>query len=79
MKNRFTVAGLACLALSLAGLTISAPVSETEQPATVSPTIQEDDPNWDCRINGNQKCGVQIQGVWYVVDFSTTPATAVLR
>ena len=32
-------------------------------------TIEEDDPNWDCRFDGNQKCGVTIMGVDYVIQF----------
>lgn len=33
--------------------------------------IQEDESGWDCRTHGNQLCGVQVQGVWYVLDFAT--------
>jgi len=31
--------------------------------------LQEDDPNWDCRFDGNQMCGVTIMGVDYVIQF----------
>lgn len=34
-----------------------------------APVIQEDDPNWDCRFDGNEMCGVEIHGVWYVIQF----------
>lgn len=27
---------------------------------------------WDCRTDGNQHCGVQIHGEWYILDFSTS-------
>ena len=36
---------------------------------TDEPPIQEDDPRWDCRFDGNQTCGVEIEGVWYLVQF----------
>lgn len=32
-------------------------------------TCQEDEPCWDCRFDGNQRCGVQIEGVWYIIQF----------
>lgn len=35
------------------------------------PEPQEDDPGFDCRIHGNHVCGVQIEGVWYLVNFDT--------
>lgn len=31
--------------------------------------IYEDDPRWDCRTMGNQSCGVEIGGLWYIVVF----------
>lgn len=31
---------------------------------------QEDDPAFDCRVHGNQSCGVQIENTWYLVTFS---------
>ena len=39
--------------------------------------IQEDDPRFDCRTMGNQKCGVEISGTWYVVSFIDGVATTV--
>lgn len=33
------------------------------------PELSEDDPNWDCRVHGNELCGVEISGTWYVVQF----------
>lgn len=45
-------------------------IPEWETPATVTPdTCQEDDPCWDCRFDGNEQCGVLIEGVWYVIHF----------
>jgi hypothetical protein len=42
--------------------------------------VQEDDPNWDCRFNGNQMCGVEIMGVWYVIQFEDgSPLSVTLR
>lgn len=43
--------------------------SDAREDVTIPSPIQEDDPNWDCRINGNQACGVEIHGVWYVIQF----------
>jgi len=37
--------------------------------APVSQPKQEDDPDWDCRFDGNQMCGVTIMGVDYVIQF----------
>ena len=31
--------------------------------------IHEDDPRFDCRYMGNQRCGVEIHGVTYVITF----------
>jgi hypothetical protein len=46
---------------------------EWELPQTVTPepavTCQEDEPCWDCRFDGNERCGVQIHGVWYIIQF----------
>lgn len=36
------------------------------------PNFQEDDPLFDCRLDGNRACGVQVHGVWYVIQFSDT-------
>lgn len=35
------------------------------------PVKQEDDPTWDCRVDGNRMCGVQLPGtgVWYIISF----------
>lgn len=42
--------------------------------------IQEDDPNFDCRFHGNEMCGVEIQGAWYVIQFEDgTPVSVRLR
>lgn len=52
--------------------TIPEPTPTSTTPAT--PTIQEDDPNWDCSTMGNYQCGVQLpNGNWYVITFD--PAT----
>ena len=45
-----------------------------EFPETTIPPVEqinEDDPAWDCRVMGNSQCGVQINGTWYVLDFTT--------
>lgn len=48
------------------------PVYEGITPTIPAPeVIMEDDPRWDCRTMGNFTCGVEIQGVWYNLDFST--------
>ena len=39
--------------------------------------IHEDDPRFDCRYMGNQQCGVQISGTWYVVSFDAGTPTGV--
>lgn len=31
----------------------------------------EDTPEFDCRIHGNHTCGVEIEGVWYILNFDT--------
>ena len=38
-------------------------------PAYIELDPQEDEPGWDCRTMGNQQCGVDIMGTWYVVEF----------
>jgi hypothetical protein len=62
-------------------VTIPSPVQAvgpTEQPfleATPLPSpeqeqvCQEDEPCWDCRFDGNERCGVEIEGVWYIIQF----------
>lgn len=32
--------------------------------------VYEEDPDFDCRTDGNETCGVQIEGDWYNVTFS---------
>jgi hypothetical protein len=60
------LAVLFALALFLFGLIASydssAPMTPTGPAQTVAvptpaPTPQEDEPGWDCRIHGNQRCG----------------------
>lgn len=43
--------------------------SVTERTDSTSEVVEEDDPRWDCRTMGNQACGVQVMGKWYVVQF----------
>lgn len=31
--------------------------------------IHEDESGWDCRWDGNTVCGVEIEGMWYLIDF----------
>lgn len=45
------------------------PAPETPATQEPGPVIQEDDPRWDCRFDGNEQCGVNIEGVWYVIQF----------
>lgn len=37
--------------------------------------IHEDDPRFDCRYMGNQRCGVEIHGVIYVITFENGAPT----
>lgn len=39
------------------------------------PPFHEDDPRWDCRYMGNQQCGVQIHGTWYLIHFNAGEPT----
>lgn len=34
------------------------------------PAIHEDDPRWDCRLDGNRTCGIVIHGQRYLVTFN---------
>lgn len=29
----------------------------------------EDEPGFDCRVHGNEMCGVQVHGMWYLIQF----------
>lgn len=57
----------------LAVPTTEVPAEEELLPAPVQieapERLEEDDPRWDCRIHGNERCGVEIMGTWYVVTF----------
>lgn len=49
-----------------------------DEPNTEEP--QEDDPSFDCRFHGNEQCGVEIQGTWYVIQFEDgSPESVSLR
>lgn len=73
-----TVVGAAVLALLTTGAARPAPVAAHPEPFTVVQELpvpmppQEDDPTWDCRINGNHSCGATdpATGTRYVVTFS---------
>ena len=45
------------------------PFLTREIPSPEQATCQEDDPCWDCRFDGNERCGVEIEGVWYIIQF----------
>ena len=54
------------------------PTAQPTEPAAapvLTPAPAEDDPSWDCRTDGNRHCGVQVGGVWYVLDFETNTFT----
>ena len=49
-------------------------------PHTLPVAPREDEPGFDCRIHGNQMCGVLIEGTWYVVTFRDgLPASVAVR
>lgn len=55
-------------------ITVPSPIQATtptqEPAASPAPEVcQEDEPCWDCRFDGNERCGVEIHGVWYVIQF----------
>lgn len=54
------------LNLELAGASVPA---EPAPVVSVPESLAEDDPMWDCRINGNTLCGVEVEGTWYLIDF----------
>ena len=41
--------------------------------------IEEDDPQWDCRTQGNHLCGTWIEGTHYIAVFDETGAPVGLR
>lgn len=42
--------------------------------------IHEDDERWDCRFHGNQMCGVNVEGIWYLIQFEDgTPLSVSTR
>lgn len=53
--------------------TLPAPIQEAVEP-------HEDEAGFDCRIHGNQSCGVLIEDAWYVVTFEHgEPVSVVTR
>ena len=49
-------------------------------PFTSPVAPREDEPGFDCRIHGNQMCGVLIEDTWYVVTFRDgLPASVTIR
>lgn len=46
-------------------------VTPAPEPEEALAEPMEDDPNFDCRIHGNHKCGVEVNGTWYVLDYDT--------
>lgn len=48
---------------------LGTPATDDGQPFLTEDVITEDDPRWDCRFDGNEACGVEIEGVWYVIQF----------
>ena len=72
------VAGMLLIACSVAPS--PEPVVPTPSPTASVPydapgTIYEDDPQWDCRSMGNQICGVEIKGDWYLIGFNNGEPT----
>ncbi|GAS98822.1 uncharacterized protein RMCC_5787 [Mycolicibacterium canariasense] len=48
----------------LIGAAIGVPIGPAIITAHAAPTIQEDDPDWDCRVDGDRVCGpTNTQGV----------------
>jgi len=65
------ITGALVLSVTMPTLTNAYPTNSLGLPA------QEDDPEWDCRIQGNTVCGVDIEGTWYLIEFENGEPVAV--